>query len=57
MVTMMRKVQMKLLANEPKVANASTQVIQIINLLGGRNNIADVDACMTRYVSPYIIQI
>ena len=34
--------------NEPKVANASTQVIQIINLLGGRNNIADVDACMTR---------
>ena len=35
-------------SNEPKVANASTQVIQIINLLGGRNNIADVDACMTR---------
>ncbi|EGV06402.1 PTS system IIBC component [Haemophilus pittmaniae HK 85] len=34
--------------DEPKVANASTQVIQIINLLGGRNNIADVDACMTR---------
>ena len=35
-------------SNEPKVADASTQVIQIINLLGGRNNIADVDACMTR---------
>ena len=35
-------------SDEPKVANASTQVIQIINLLGGRNNIADVDACMTR---------
>ena len=35
-------------SNEPKAANASTQVIQIINLLGGRNNIADVDACMTR---------
>lgn len=33
---------------EQKVANANTQVIQIINLLGGRNNIADVDACMTR---------
>lgn len=35
-------------SDEQKVANASTQVIQIINLLGGRNNIADVDACMTR---------
>ena len=35
-------------SNEPKVADASAQVIQIINLLGGRNNIADVDACMTR---------
>jgi len=35
-------------SNEPKVANASMQIIQIINLLGGRNNIADVDACMTR---------
>ena len=35
MVTMMRKVQMKLLNNEPKVADASAQVIQIINLLGG----------------------
>ena len=33
---------------EQKVANANMQVIQIINLLGGRNNIADVDACMTR---------
>lgn len=35
-------------SNEPTVANASTQVVQIVNLLGGRNNIADVDACMTR---------
>lgn len=35
-------------AEEKKVANASTQVVQIINLLGGRNNIAEVDACMTR---------
>ncbi|OOF62682.1 PTS transporter subunit IIBC [Rodentibacter sp. Ppn85] len=35
-------------SNEPKVANASVQVVQIVNLLGGRNNIADVDACMTR---------
>ncbi|TGZ98366.1 PTS transporter subunit IIBC [Rodentibacter pneumotropicus] len=35
-------------SNEPKVANASSQVVQIVNLLGGRNNIADVDACMTR---------
>ena len=35
-------------SDEPKVANASAQVTQIINLLGGRNNIADVDACMTR---------
>ena len=35
-------------AKEKKVANASAQVVQIINLLGGRNNIAEVDACMTR---------
>lgn len=35
-------------SNEPQVANASAQVVQIVNLLGGRNNIADVDACMTR---------
>ena len=35
-------------AEEKKVANASVQVVQIINLLGGRNNIAEVDACMTR---------
>ena len=33
---------------EKKVANASAQVVQIVNLLGGRNNIAEVDACMTR---------
>lgn len=31
-----------------KVANANSQIVQIINLLGGRDNIADVDACMTR---------
>ncbi|WP_273402571.1 PTS transporter subunit IIBC [Actinobacillus porcinus] len=35
-------------SNETTVANASAQVVQIVNLLGGRNNIADVDACMTR---------
>ena len=29
-------------------AGASSQVINIINLLGGRANIVDVDACMTR---------
>ncbi len=29
-------------------ANANSQVVQIINLLGGRDNIEDVDACMTR---------
>jgi PTS system glucose-specific IIC component len=28
--------------------DADTQVVQIINLLGGRSNIEDVDACMTR---------
>ena len=27
---------------------ASSQVLNIINLLGGRANIVDVDACMTR---------
>ncbi|MFZ2484203.1 MAG: PTS transporter subunit IIBC [Streptococcus parauberis] len=31
-----------------KVADANSQIVQIINLLGGRDNIADVDACMTR---------
>ena len=35
-------------AEEKNVTNASAQVVQIINLLGGRNNIAEVDACMTR---------
>lgn len=29
-------------------ADANTQVVQVINLLGGRDNIVDVDACMTR---------
>lgn len=31
-----------------QVADANSQVVQIINLLGGAANIADVDACMTR---------
>ncbi|MCB5955079.1 PTS transporter subunit IIBC [Enterococcus sp. CWB-B31] len=30
------------------VMNADQQIINIVNLLGGRENIADVDACMTR---------
>lgn len=30
------------------VADGDSQIVQIINLLGGRENIADVDACMTR---------
>ncbi|MGT2832279.1 PTS transporter subunit IIBC [Streptococcus halotolerans] len=30
------------------VADANSQVVQVINLLGGKANIADVDACMTR---------
>ena len=34
-------------SGEPKVAAAS-QAVNIINLLGGRANIIDVDACMTR---------
>lgn len=34
-------------SNEVKVA-AGSQVVNIINLLGGRANIVDVDACMTR---------
>ncbi|XCY72128.1 PTS transporter subunit EIIB [Streptococcus agalactiae] len=29
-------------------ADANSQVVQVINLLGGRDNIEDVDACMTR---------
>ena len=28
--------------------SANSQIVQIINLLGGRDNIEDVDACMTR---------
>ena len=35
-------------ADEKKVANASEQVVKIINLLGGKDNISNVDACMTR---------
>ncbi|MGT2711861.1 PTS transporter subunit IIBC [Streptococcus oriscaviae] len=35
-------------AGEAGTADANSQVVQIINLLGGRENIADVDACMTR---------
>lgn len=30
------------------IADANSQVVQIINLLGGPKNISDVDACMTR---------
>lgn len=30
------------------VADGNSQIVQIINLLGGRDNIAEVDACMTR---------
>lgn len=30
------------------VADVNSQVVQIINLLGGKPNISDVDACMTR---------
>ncbi|MGT2637198.1 PTS transporter subunit IIBC [Streptococcus ratti] len=29
-------------------ADANSQIVKIINLLGGKENIADVDACMTR---------
>ncbi len=35
-----------------KVA-ASSQAVNIINLLGGRANIVDVDACMTRLRCDY----
>ena len=35
-------------SNGGTIGHADTQVIQIINLLGGRENIEDVDACMTR---------
>ncbi|MGT2754411.1 PTS transporter subunit IIBC [Streptococcus ovis] len=34
--------------NAAGTADANSQVVQIINLLGGRENIVDVDACMTR---------
>lgn len=30
------------------IVSANSQIVQIINLLGGRDNIEDVDACMTR---------
>ncbi|MGT2666329.1 PTS transporter subunit IIBC [Streptococcus rifensis] len=33
---------------EAGAADPQSQVVQIINLLGGRDNISDVDACMTR---------
>ena len=33
---------------EAGTADANSQVVKIINLLGGRDNIEDVDACMTR---------
>ena len=35
-------------ASGAATSSASSQVINIINLLGGRANIVDVDACMTR---------
>ena len=35
-------------AADAATSSASSQVINIINLLGGRANIVDVDACMTR---------
>src|SRR5699024_9634274 len=35
-------------SNGGTIGHADTQVIQIINLLGGRENIEDVDVCMTR---------
>ena len=35
-------------AGDAGTADANSQVVQIINLLGGRDNIEDVDACMTR---------
>lgn len=36
------------ISGDAGVADGNSQVVQIINLLGGRDNIADVDACMTR---------
>ncbi|EOH98082.1 PTS transporter subunit IIBC [Enterococcus pallens] len=35
-------------ASNSGTADANSQIVQIINLLGGSNNISDVDACMTR---------
>ena len=35
-------------ANATEVVAADKQVIQVIHLLGGKDNIKDVDACMTR---------
>lgn len=35
-------------AGDAGTVDANSQVVQIINLLGGRDNIEDVDACMTR---------
>lgn len=35
-------------ASSAATADSNSQVVQIINLLGGRENIVDVDACMTR---------
>ncbi|MFC3932355.1 PTS transporter subunit IIBC [Streptococcus dentapri] len=32
----------------PETADANSQTVQIVNLLGGASNIEDVDACMTR---------
>ena len=35
-------------AGDAGTVDANSQVVKIINLLGGRDNIEDVDACMTR---------
>ncbi|MFC4772297.1 PTS transporter subunit IIBC [Enterococcus hermanniensis] len=35
-------------ASDAGATSADSQIVQIINLLGGAKNIADVDACMTR---------
>lgn len=36
------------ISGDAGVADGNSQIVQIINLLGGRDNITDVDACMTR---------
>ncbi len=48
MVTMIHETTDVVSNSNVDTANANSQVVQIINLLGGRDNIEDVDACMTR---------